>query len=127
MPALWLNRFAELNSNGGEFMSIKADYASVIRPGGADAKGDLTTDSLTLGFGSRIILDLYSNDLTADRINLGKYLEIETKTSTAWVEAGPEYLCPVIELVGHLPVGEAEIRSQCHKEEALHRGRQAYH
>jgi autotransporter-associated beta strand protein len=106
---LWLNRFAELNSNGGEFMSIKADYASVIRPGGADAKGDLTTDSLTLGFGSRIILDLYSNDLTADRINLGKYLEIETKTSSAWVEGGPEYLCPVLELVGHLPVGESEM------------------
>jgi autotransporter-associated beta strand protein len=106
---LWLNRFAELNSNGGEFLSIKADYASVIRPGGADAKGNLTTDSLTLGFGSRLIIDLYSNDLSADRINLGKYLEIETKTSTAWVEAGPEYLCPVLELVGHLPVGESEM------------------
>ena len=106
---LWLNRFAELNTNGGEFMSIKADYASVIRPGGADTKGELTTDSLTLGFGSRLIIDLYSNDLSADRINLGKYLEIETKTSSAWTEGGPEYLCPVLELVGHLPAGESEM------------------
>lgn len=107
---LWLNRFAELNTNGGEFRSIKADYASVIRPGGANTKGSITTDSLTLGFGSRIIIDLYSNDFTADQVNIAKYLMVETKTSDEWVKAGPEYLCPVIEIAGHMPVGEATMK-----------------
>lgn len=107
---LWLNRFAELNTNGGEFRSIKADYASVIRPGGANAKGSITTDSLTLGFGSRIIIDLYSNDFTADQVNIAKYLMVETKTSNEWVKAGPEYLCPVIEIAGHMPVDEATMK-----------------
>lgn len=107
---LWLNRFAELNTNGGEFRSIKADYASVIRPGGANTKGSITTDSLTLGFGSRIIIDLYSNDFTADQVNIAKYLMVETKTSNEWVKAGPEYLCPVIEIAGHMPVGEATMK-----------------
>ena len=31
---LWLNRFAELNSDGGEFRSIKADYGSTVCPTG---------------------------------------------------------------------------------------------
>ena len=59
---LWLNRFAELNSDGGEFKSIKADYGSIIRPGGADKASSITVDeTLTLGFGARVILDLYSD------------------------------------------------------------------
>ena len=105
---LWLNRFAELNSNGGSFRSIKADYASVIRPGGENSMGNITTDSLSLGFGSRIVLDVYSDGTAADKINT-KYLSIEKKTGTAWTTAGPKYLTPVIELVGHIAEGETLI------------------
>jgi len=101
---LWLNRFAELNSKG-EFRSIKADYASVIRPGGANSMGTLTVDTLSLNFGSRVVLDLYSEGTASDNIKL-KYLNIEKKTGTAWTSGGPEYLAPVIELVGHLSAGE---------------------
>ena len=97
---LWLNRFAELNSNGGSFRSIKMDYAAKLRPGRADNKGAITTDSLLLGFGSRVIFDLYE-DLTADEVKT-KLLSIETKT---W-EYGPQYLTPVFELVYH---GEGDI------------------
>ena len=97
---LWLNRFAELNSNGGVFRSIKMDYASILRPGRADNRGAITTDSLKLGFGSRIIFDLYE-DLTADQINT-KYLSIETKN---W-QYGPQYLMPVVEIAFH---GENDI------------------
>ena len=106
---LWLNRFAELNSDGGEFLSIKADYASVIRPGGADNKGVITTEALDLGFGSRIVADLYSENTTADIIRTGS-LSIETKSTSAWVNAGPPYLAPVIELVGHLAQGESDMK-----------------
>ncbi len=102
---LWLNRFAELNSNGGEFKSIKADYASIIRPGGEDCKGTIITGDLKLGFGSRIIVDLYADDITADQINMTN-LSIEAKTTSAWVNAGPTYLSPVIQVVGHLKTGE---------------------
>ncbi len=105
---LWLNRFAELNSNGGTFRSIKADYASVIRPGGENSMGSITTDSLSLGFGSRMVIDLYSDGLNADKVNT-KYLKVEKKTGTAWTTAGPKYLAPVIELVGHTADGATEM------------------
>ena len=102
---LWLNRFAELNSNGGVFKSIKADYASVIRPGGEDKMGSITVEeNLDLGFGSRIVIDLYSDGLKADQINV-KTLNIERKTDKVWIEYGPEYLQPVIEFVGHYASG----------------------
>ena len=96
----WLNRFAELNSNGGEFRSVKADYGSIIRPGGANSMGNMTIDSLYLGFGSRVVIDLYSTGTAADQIKM-QYLNIEKKTGTAWEKYGPEYIEPVIELVGH--------------------------
>lgn len=97
---LWLNRFAELNSNG-EFLSIKADYGSIIRPGGSNVKGTLTVDELSLGFGARLVFDLFGEDGTADMIRV-KTLKIERKTGNAWVKAGPAYLMPVVEVIGHM-------------------------
>jgi len=102
--SLWLNRFAELNSNG-QFRSIKADYASVVRPGGSDALGTITTDSLVLGFGSRLMLDAYSEGLQIDHINTG-VLKIEYKSGNAWEVYGPEFITPVIEVVTHTNDGE---------------------
>lgn len=102
---LWLNRFAELNSNGGEFKSIKADYASIIRPGGENSMGSITIDeTFTMGFGSRLILDLYSDGIKADQINV-KTLKVEKKTGTVWESYGPKYLRPVIEVVEHFAEG----------------------
>ena len=60
--SLWLNRFAELNSDGGAFRSIKMDYDSRLRPGGADKAGTITVDTLRLGFGSRVVFDIYQGD-----------------------------------------------------------------
>ena len=97
---LWMNRFAELNSDGGVFRSIKMDYASILRPGRADNRGTISVDSLLLGFGSRVIFDLY-DDLTADQIKT-KYISVETKN---W-QYGPQYLMPVIEIAYH---GEGDI------------------
>ena len=106
---LWLNRFAELNSNGGKFKSIKADYASIIRPGGENSMGSITVDStLYLGFGSRIVLDLYSDGFKADQVNT-KTLRIETKTSDVWQKYGPKYLQPVIEISEHFAEGETTL------------------
>ena len=98
--SLWLNRFAELNSSGGQFRRIKMDYASILRPGGADAKGTLTTDSLLLGFGSRLQMDVYSDGAASDVIN-ARVLNIETKLTGNWLTYGPKYLAPILELVPH--------------------------
>ena len=102
---LWLNRHTTLNSDGGQFLSIRADYGSVVRPGGANKQGTITTDTLSLGFGSRLAVDLYSDGLQADVIKT-KVLKIERKKGTAWTQGGPAYLMPVIDLTGHLPNGE---------------------
>ena len=95
---LWLNRFAELNSSG-EFGTVKADYASVIRPGGPDQRGTLSVDKLSLGFGARMVFDLYGEDGNSDLLKV-KTLKIERKTGM-WVTAGPRYISPVIEVIGH--------------------------
>ncbi|MBO4564184.1 MAG: autotransporter-associated beta strand repeat-containing protein [Bacteroidaceae bacterium] len=106
---LWLNRFAELNSDGGHFKSIQADYGSIIRPGGVEKAGSITIDeTLSLGFGARIVLDLYSDGFTADRINAGT-LKIDKKTGTIWQKYGPQYLQPVLEIVEHMADGAATL------------------
>ena len=91
---LWLNRFAELNSDGGQFHSIKMDYDAKLRPGRANNIGTITTDSLVLGFGSRVIFDIKSEGLQADQIHV-KTLDIKTQN---W-SYGPKYRLPVFEFV----------------------------
>ncbi len=88
--SFWLNRFAELNSAGGQFRSIKMDYASVLRPGNAGSKGEITTDTLDLNFGSIVEFDVYNTGFAADLIKT-KHISIEKKN---W-EYGPKYLTPV--------------------------------
>ena len=100
---VWLNRFAVLNTPAKEatFKGLKADYASVVSPGGKDALGTIVADTAyTMGFGSRLVLDLYSDGLKADMIKTKK-LTIEKKTWTF----GPAYLMPVIEVVEHMEEG----------------------
>ena len=88
---VWLNRFAELNSDGGNFKGgIKADYGSVIRPGGKDQIGTLTTSDLQLGFGARIVFDV--NGENVDKLVADK-MSIEKKK---W-ENAPQYSAPVFE------------------------------
>lgn len=89
---LWLNRFAELNSNGGRFCNIKMDYDAKLRPGRADNRGTITADTVKLGFGSRVIFDIYNDGLQADQLN-AKVITIETKN---W-KNGPKYSTPVFE------------------------------
>ena len=104
---LWLNRFTQLNTNG-EFKGITAEYGAVIRPGGADAKGVVTAGEVNLGFGSRLVFDLFGGDLSSDCLKTKK-LTIERKTGAAWTKGGPQYLAPVIEVVGHPADGTSAV------------------
>ena len=85
--------------------SLTADYGAVMTIGGADAIGSLTaTDSLKLGFGSRLKLDLYSDGTKADQIHTAKLI-VETKD---W-KYGPEYMQPVVEFNCHFANGETKL------------------
>ncbi len=109
---LWLNRFAKLNSNNGEFKTITALYGTEIQAGGADQVGQLTADSLCMDFGSRLVVDLA--DGQSDCLKLRSLLTIR-KTGAAWTVGGPQYLQPVIELKGaNIQEGEYVI-AECEK------------
>ena len=120
---LWLNRFAELNSDGGTFRCIKMNYASILRPGGDNKVGELTTDSLRLGFGSRVVIDVDNTMQKADVMNVNS-LVIETKTGNVWENYGPKYLKPVFEINtgtddGKLTEGKYKIMTLMRKTGAL--------
>ncbi len=103
---VWMNRHTTLISNDGKFFKgIEALYASTINPGGSNTKGNITTTDLTLNYGSRLLIDLFT-DGTADNVNINK-LTLDTKTGDAWTNYGPTYLAPVIQFVpqGSLPDG----------------------
>lgn len=93
---VWLNRHTTLISNGGQFMGgLKADYNATIYPGGQNQVGSITASTLTLGFGSRIVID-GSNSLF-DQVNANS-LTIDAKTDDVWVEFGPRYKTPVLQI-----------------------------
>ena len=91
---VWLNRHTSLISDGGNFKGgIKADYNATIYPGGKEKVGTITTTTLALGFGSRVVFD--ANASETDKITADK-LTIEKKD---W-QYGPEYLVPVFLING---------------------------
>lgn len=96
--SVWLNRFATLSSDGGEFKDVTAEYGSEILPGGTDAKvGEMTIENLSLGFGSRVVFDLGGKNVgDNDQIHVTN-LTLETKTDDAWTNYGPKNLKPVFQ------------------------------
>ena len=109
---LWLNRLTTLNtpSWGITVKSLKADYGATVNIGGSDTKSVLVaTDSMTLGFGSRLKMDIYSADdyenVKTDYIKTSKLI-VEKKD---W-KYGPEYKQPVIEFNCHFHEGEDKLR-----------------
>lgn len=92
---VWLNRHTSLESDGGLFKNgIEAFYNATIYPGGKGNAGSLTTTTLALGFGSRIVFDVNA-DGTSDQIITDR-LTIEKKN---WLY-GPEYSSPIFQING---------------------------
>lgn len=102
---VWMNRFAELHTDGGRFMrGIEMSYGSVLRPGGAGKRGEVTVDTLALGFGAQVSLDVYAADATADLLRV-KTLRLDTRH---WAD-GPEHQAPVFAIVPHMADGEERL------------------
>ena len=102
---LWLNRHTTLETNGGTFAKgIQADYNATIKIGADDAAGTLTTDSLLLGFGSRVVFDLFSDGAAADKVK-ANVLKIEKKN---W-KNGPRYDAPIFKFVSHAAGGQSKL------------------
>ena len=98
---VWLNRFAALESDGGNFQKeIRMDYASELRPGGKDKTGSFEAKEIWMGFGSRLVFDVMS-DGTADHLKAYE-LCLQNKD---W-QNGPTYSTPVIEIVRHGELAE---------------------
>ncbi|MCR4918685.1 MAG: carbohydrate-binding protein [Prevotella sp.] len=99
---LWLNRHTTLLTDGGRFMGgLKADYNATIYVG-KDKKSTLETTTLQLGFGARLVLDLYG-DHSADLIKAER-ITIEQKT---W-QYGPKYSVPVLQFQTSGEVADGE-------------------
>ncbi|MBQ0072957.1 MAG: hypothetical protein KBT34_02045 [Prevotella sp.] len=95
---LWLNRFTTLNTDGGTFKSIKAQYDAKINPGGEGKIGTVNvTGNLTLDYGSRVVIDI--DGANYDKL-IANTLTLVKKTGTAWTDYGPEFIQPVVELRG---------------------------
>ena len=93
---VWLNRHTTLISNGGQFLGgLKADYNATIYPGGKGTVGSITASTIELGFGSRIVIDGSNGQM--DKVNATS-MTIEAKTDNAWVEFGPSYKTPVLQI-----------------------------
>ena len=85
---VWLNRFAVLESDGGQFLKgIRMDYGSELRPG----EMGIEADTLALGLGSRVVFDV--EVARADYVK-ANVLEIEKKD---W-QYGPKYPAPVFQI-----------------------------
>ena len=85
---VWLNRFAVLESDGGQFQKgIWMDYGSMLCPG----EQGIGTDTLALGFGSRIVFDVEVARADCVKANV---LKIEKKD---W-QYRPKYSTPVFEV-----------------------------
>lgn len=99
---VWLNRFATLESNGGEFVrAVTADFGASISPAGENAEGVINIDTLVLNFGAQLTLDLYADGLTADKI-VAKKLVLNALDNDAFPLDDKN---PIINLVLHYVAG----------------------
>ena len=100
---VWMNRFTTLNSVGGTFTKgISMEYASTLNVGGT-TNGSISTvtiGSLTMNYGSRVVLDVNgSGDGQHDVLNLTSLTIDDSKVGVdAWENYGPRYIAPIFQL-----------------------------
>ena len=100
---VWMNRHTTLNSDGGQLLGgLTMEYGSTLNVGGAAAGkiSTVTTSTLTLNYGSRVVLDVNGiEDFEHDWLNATSLIIDDSKTKlSAWTNYGPAYIVPVIQL-----------------------------
>ena len=115
---VWMNRFTTFNTSGGSFNGgLTMEYAATLNVGGATAQSisSVTVSTLTLNYGSRVVMDVNSTSDASqnDQLFINK-LVINTKN---W-ENGPQYSTPVLQINankaltgGRYPLGTVSILS----------------
>ncbi len=99
---VWMNRFTALKSTGGSFkQGVTLEYDAKLIPGGSNVKSNVYTRSLTMNFGSRIVFDIYSEDISADQVDM----DTLTLNTVNWSD-GPAYLKPVFQFIQHNKSGQ---------------------
>ncbi len=103
---LWLNRFAVLNTNGGQFLAgTKAEYASAINVGtNSTTASTATFSTLELGYGANVNLDIFA-DGTADQIVVDELIIGKLD----WSEKVLPFTTPVFNITVHPTDGEARM------------------
>jgi autotransporter-associated beta strand protein len=96
-----MKRFSKLASTATFGKGISMEYGAEIIPGGADTKGTLTVDSLSMNFGAIIDFDIYSDGLASDMVKVNKKLTLGESTLTN----GPAYSTPVFRFKQHNATG----------------------
>ena len=96
---VWMNRHTTLVSSGTFMKSLRLEYNATLQIGGESTVGSIRADSLSLGFGARVVFDV--DGRSTDKLNV-RALNLERKT---W-KHGPKYLAPVIEI--HSSTGQME-------------------
>ena len=100
-----MRRFAELNGNLKMGKNLSMEYGAIIRPGGVEAVGAMSVDSLEMHFGAVAEFDLYADGFVADTLNIKGLLSIEAITRSD----APAYKAPVFRFVQHLAAGEEKM------------------
>ncbi|MCR4852242.1 MAG: autotransporter-associated beta strand repeat-containing protein [Prevotella sp.] len=100
---LTLKRFATLNTNGGTFQQgIDMEYGATLNIGGAQQGtiGTVSTSTLNLGYGSRIVFDINGKgDDEHDWLNATTIaFDTDKATDDIWTTYGPDNLTPVLVL-----------------------------
>ncbi len=100
---VWMNRHTTLNSNGGRFPAgLTMEYGATLNVGGAGAGriGSVSTGTLALNYGARVVLDVNGSDEGShDQLNATTLRIDDSKVgNAAWTNYGPAYIVPVIQL-----------------------------
>lgn len=109
---VWVNRFAELNTGAIYNKGIEMEYGAILRVGGAANQGTITASALNLKKGAVVELDIYSDNLTADKLVVNDKLTLADGAIFRFVQhnkerettpvAGDYLIAETSEIVGDL-------------------------
>lgn len=100
---VWMNRHTVLNTTDSHFNNgLTMEYDATLNIGGASMGTVSSVDisTLTMNYGSRVVLDVNGSDDTEhDWLNVTILNVDDSKVGiAAWEDYGPEHIAPVIEL-----------------------------